>query len=64
MTDILSSRSSVPRLTILVSRMLFPNTVMKDVNWLIKTEADTSVTAVDIPENSRVFWSVQEHFSY
>ena len=34
--------------------MLFPNTVMKDVNWLIKTEADTSVTAVDISEKSRV----------
>ena len=54
MTDILSSRSPVPRLTILVSKMLFPNTVIKDVNWLIKAEADTSVTAVDISEKSRV----------
>ena len=54
MTDILSSRSSVPRLTILESKMLFPNTVIKDVNWLIKTEADTSVTAVHTLEKSRV----------
>ena len=38
----------------LESTTLFVNTVMKEDSLLVKTEAETSVTAVVIPENSKV----------